>query len=296
MNGAEQFKKSPPNYVSKHDPILSESLCGRPTVRGFAMQSQKLFSDFEWAPYAHILASECHGGVNVLGTSWGGAIAEILAGCANQGRLDELQGAGLPTFQVSRLYTFGAPPTALMPIYNHQEGSGTCFRGQRVFLSSDTDAGPTDLVAYSTGFNAFVHARVDAVQLIKMPNGKFDVKVHPCHAYDTLLEPGWDAVFPVLAKIWSDHKDQPLAALGRYVAETHQMGMYMESLSKVADPAKLTQTFYQESHSSVRDDLGTDLTGSGMQNKSDGKDLVQDGVRAIASQASEMVANGLGDA
>merc|ERR1740130_2016925 len=151
MNGAEQFERSPPGYITNHDPILSEPLCGRPTVRGFSMQAKKLFTEFDWPTYAHFLASDhCRDGVAVLGTSWGGAMAEILAGCANQGRLDELQGSGLPSFQASRLYTFGAPPTALLEIRNHQHGAiGECFAGQRVFLASDAGQGPTDLVAYS---------------------------------------------------------------------------------------------------------------------------------------------------
>jgi len=285
-NGAAQFNESPMNYVRKHDPVLAETLCGIATVRGFVMQAKKLFADYGWADFSHTLASgDCQDGVTFLGTSWGGAIAEIFAGCANQGRLEELQGVGLPSFTVAQLFTFGAPPTALMPIYNHLAGSGDCFRGQRVFLASETDAGPTDLVAYSTGFNAFVHARQDAVQLVKLPNGLFDVKVHRCLSAGSVLEPSWDVVFPVLAKIWNEHSDAPIKALGKYVQETHQIFVYVKSLQNLAYPAILRDQVSQlaastEVNASMADLIRKDLAPAAKQ-----------GVRVMAAKASEAVAN-----
>jgi len=292
MNGAEQFKNNALKYMTKHDPLLHQSLCGRPTVRGFAMQARKLFGDFEWASFVHFLTgNQCSGGVGVLGTSWGGAIAEILSGCANQGHLGELQAAGLPTFEVDQLFTFGAPPSALMPIYNHQADSNACFRGQRVFLSSNTAEGPTDLISYSTGFNAFQHPRMDAIQIIKMANGHFDVKLHPCHSQGTISLPAWGDVAPVIGKIWSEHAAAPLAALGKYVVSTHSMAVYVKSLYNVEDPAKLERRDVPGAMALAKVDVdGMEIAMQ--KNETSGPE----GVRNVAAQISDVVAKSLGAA
>lgn len=255
------------------------------------MQAQKLFRHPRWPSFASFLAGDsCRDGVTVIGTSWGGAIAEILSGCANQNRLDLLQGAGLPSFQVAQMYTFGAPPTALItPIDNHQDGSDSCFRGQRVFIASDPEVGPTDLVAYSTGFHAYLHARVDAVQLIKQPNGNFDVKIHPCRSQGALIEPAWTQVLPVLTKIWSEHAlVDAMSALGRYVHESHQMSVYVQSLRDVQAPYKLTPTLKR---------LPVAVPNFAVDEAAGQQQItvahVSDGVKALAKATSDLVANGL---
>jgi hypothetical protein len=208
VNGADRFRGDAWKYLNKHDPVFSEKLCGHWTVRGFVMNAKKIFSLSRWSRLAKFLGGpDCSSGVTVIGTSWGGAIAELIAGCANQGRMQELQDATLPVFRVDRLYTFGAPPTALKPISNHATAVSPCFKGQRVFLASQMRTGATDLIAYSTGINGYAHARQDAIQLVEMPDSKFKVVLHACQSERTPRQPDWDAVYPFLETLVRNHSN-----------------------------------------------------------------------------------------
>jgi len=235
LDGGEQFADNSLRYLFTHDPVFAERVCGEATVHGFVKQARKLFSLTEWAAYAKFLAGPlCSNGVSVVGTSWGGAIAEVLAGCANRGSLSELQGASLLAFQVDRLYTFGAPPTSFAPI-SDPHASSQCFAGHRVFLASEVGSGATDLIAFSTGINGYVHAKQDAIQLIERADGRFDVKLHPCNAERTSAEPDWATVAPFLNKLWGTNGTMSLERIIDEGAKDHQMYAYVRALHRSDD-------------------------------------------------------------
>lgn len=234
LDGGDQFKENSLRYMVTHDPVFADRVCGVATVHGFVQQAKKLFALKEWADYAKFLSGHmCSNGVTIMGTSWGGAIAEVLAGCANSGSLSDLQGSHLPAFKVDRLYTFGAPPTSFAPISDPYTSSG-CFAGHRVFLASEVRTGATDLIAYSTGINGYVHAKQDAIQLIERSDGRFDVKLLRCDAERTSSEPDWATVSPFLENLWGSNGIS-LEKIIDEGAESHQMAAYVSALHKADD-------------------------------------------------------------
>jgi len=237
VDGQNKFKRGAIGYIRDHDPVWAASVCGSETVRGFAVTAKEMLTLPAWTAFADMLAGDgCRDGVTVLGTSLGGALAEIVAGCANRGHLGELQGADLPAFHVDRLFTFGAPPTAVVPIANHHGGQKDgCFPGKRTFLASNSPSSATDLVAYSTSFSGYSHGRQDAVQLMELPGGKFDVRLHPCNAEGTSAVPSWAMILPTLKVIVHHGGFDVVGSLRRQVEENHVMDAYLRGLDNVVD-------------------------------------------------------------
>jgi hypothetical protein len=246
VDGMERTDNNWLMWVMNHDPFVSEHVCGFNGVRGFVQATRRLVGRAEWPSLARKLSSPaCSRGVGLLGTSWGGTMAEILAGCANTGLLSELQGHSLPSFKVDRLITFGTPPTATLPIENPERSDG-CFRGQRVFRASNSSHGSTDLVAYSTSVNGFVHPRQNAVQLIELSDGGFEVKVHPCRSTDTPMEPSWSTVSPYVAKKWDEHDPASfMPEICKNTAKYHEMSQYIWCLYGVKDEEKLDEAYIE---------------------------------------------------
>jgi hypothetical protein len=247
IDGNEQADNSWIKYIMMHDPLTSENVCGSHAVRGFAKATKRLVRLPQWPGIVHKLASsECSAGVGLLATSWGGTMAEILAGCANQGLLSELQGHNLPSFQVDRLITFGVPPTATTPIMNRDRSDG-CFGGYRVFRASNSSYGATDMVAYSTRLNGFVHAQQNAVQLVELPDGSFVIKVHPCGKSGTPEEPDWATVSPYVSRKWDENNiDSFLPDLLDKTAKYHQMYQYIWCLYAVKDESTLKEAYIEK--------------------------------------------------
>lgn len=234
LGGDEKWKNDRVSYVVDHDPVVSERLCNAQTVRGWAVAAKTFFSHKNWVGIAEALASkQCSGGVSVVSTSLGAAMAEILAGCANHGLLSELQGDA-PAFQVDQLFTFGAPPTSTESITNGRSSDG-CFPGQRIFRASNHTAfGATDMVPYSTRANGFLHSRQDAIQLIELSDGTVSAKVHRCGASGTVGEPNWNTVSPYLQKMWGESGALRFVSdvLG-HIDKTHRIAAYSDCLTRV---------------------------------------------------------------
>jgi len=236
VKGLDKFERGTLGYIRDHDPVLSETVCGSQLARGFVSKAKEMLGLSVWTAFANKLAADgCRGGVTVLGTSLGGALAEIVAGCANRGQLDELQGAGLPSFHVDRLFTFGAPPTAVVPIANRNSGrkDDECFPGKRIFLNSPS--GSTDLVAYSTSLSGYSHARQDAFQLMEMPGGNFNVTLHPCKTAETAAVPSWTMIYPALERIVRNGGWDVTGELKRYVEANHVMDAYLHGLDNTVE-------------------------------------------------------------
>jgi len=235
MNGKEWFSTDKFGYFMDQDPVLAEDLCGKRTVRGFATKAKLFFNHSDWAPLSAVLASgACSGGVTIAGSSMGGILGEILAGCANRGSLVELQGSSSRPFHVDGLYTFGTPPIATTPISNRLT-NGSCFPGKRIFRASNVSTwGATDLVAFSTASIGYVHPLQDAVQLIELPNGSFETKLYPCASEETPYQPDWATVRPYLEKVWHDSRavDFLSEVLDR-TSTRHQLREYVKCLDKI---------------------------------------------------------------
>lgn len=126
-----------------------------------------------WSKIINFIAgpdSSCKGELALTAESMGGASGEMLAYCANAGRLHELQDASLPNFTLQTLYTFGSQASARQPLTNRFREDG-CFKGKRIFFSLDA------LSHVNLVFN-MKHARMDAVEIWQ---GKpVAVKVYEC--------------------------------------------------------------------------------------------------------------------
>jgi len=119
--------------------FASETLCGYGVHVSFAKLLKRHGSTPEWARIAGRLASRaCNSGVTVVGSSLGGAMAEIITGCANRERLVEVQGDALPSFHVTRLFTFGGLPVSARS--NENTNASRCFPGLRITFEHDPAA------------------------------------------------------------------------------------------------------------------------------------------------------------
>jgi len=110
--------------------------------------------------------STCGQGIVSVGHSLGGALAGLLAACANR----KSQGSAWRTFlkgiEVKELYTFGAPEVVQGGIRNDRRKSG-CFNGARFYNEqSQFKFDPVPLIARTgTRIEKYKHPAVNAVRL-----------------------------------------------------------------------------------------------------------------------------------
>eukprot|EP00444_Apocalathium_aciculiferum_P031481 CAMPEP_0183480984 /NCGR_PEP_ID=MMETSP0370-20130417/174176_1 /TAXON_ID=268820 /ORGANISM="Peridinium aciculiferum, Strain PAER-2" /LENGTH=263 /DNA_ID=CAMNT_0025674087 /DNA_START=45 /DNA_END=836 /DNA_ORIENTATION=+ len=254
-------------------------------MRGFITSAKKFFTSAGWAWGAKFLSSgQCSAGIALTGTSLGAVVAELLAGCANRGLLSELQGESLPAFHIQHLTTFGSPPTALSPIDNALR-SDRCFPGHRIYRCSNSSAvGNTDLVAFSSAFQGFVHPRQSAMQLIELPDGSYDVQVYPCEDMDTTTVPTWMDLQPYLNRQREKHGLTFVFETLRQIEDNHLIAYYNDSLEKVR-PDKLERLdfrFSRFSNISTVHELGHELHTSSSQAMN---------VTEVDSQTKELLLN-----
>lgn len=124
--------------------------------------------------------SPCKGELSFAAESMGGSCGEMLATCANQGRLKELlPQSKLDGFKLQNLYSFGTPAASATPMTNSLREDG-CFKGKRIFLAADP------IARFGTIYN-MKHPRMDAVEIWPNGNGTNpSVQVYPCKAESTI--------------------------------------------------------------------------------------------------------------
>jgi hypothetical protein len=139
-----------------------KGMCGYEKVhKGFALETRQLFKSSHMAAFSEIIASKCGGAVSVAGHSLGGAIANIVAGCASSTK--GLSGigdvnAGVKDFKVNGLYTLGAPGVSKPGMTN----GGKCFPGKRAY---DYDTATFDVVPWIATKFGYMHPEVEAVEM-----------------------------------------------------------------------------------------------------------------------------------
>lgn len=103
--------------------------------------------------------SECGAGISVVGHGLGGAMAELLAACANTPEMT--------FFNVSEVYTFGAPGISKAPLKNLTASDG-CFKGARVF---NEDAMIVDAMVRRV--SSYLHPKLNAVRIAEAGKGEY---------------------------------------------------------------------------------------------------------------------------
>lgn len=152
--------------------LQSKSLpeCGLNEVQaGLFDRFHALVASPEWQhDFVPFIDDHCQGSVIAAGHGTGGAIASILATCANavSGSVEDLAdhtggAVSMPRIGFSALYTFGAPGASKEQLVNSRSSNGR-FAGSRFFLN---DALAQDLLPPSGYLLGYVHPKVGAVRL-----------------------------------------------------------------------------------------------------------------------------------
>mmetsp|Transcript_41291 Transcript_41291/g.95601 ORF Transcript_41291/g.95601 Transcript_41291/m.95601 type:complete len:344 (-) Transcript_41291:103-1134(-) len=146
--------------VSLVSPPTTWDVCGNKMYAPYVRLLRHHTHLANWSKLVHLMAgpaTRCRGEPIFMAESMGGSSGEILAACANAGRLHELQEPALPGFHIQTLYTFGAPAASVEPITNSLRSDG-CFKGKRIYFSGDG-------IAHFGSFFRLLHPRMDAVEL-----------------------------------------------------------------------------------------------------------------------------------
>lgn len=140
--------------------VREKHACGHSFHKGFYDEFQNFLSGDRWSSEfrPHLKSDACSAGIIAVGHSLGGALASVLATCANAPGNPLADQLG---FLIQSLYTIGAPALAKSSPRNGQTESG-CFDGIRFF---NEDSRTFDPVAYAAVLLGFEHPRVKAVQL-----------------------------------------------------------------------------------------------------------------------------------
>jgi hypothetical protein len=158
------------------------SYCGRDDLhKGFADEASQYLSDPDFVGWSKIIQEECKGEAWIVGHSLGGAVASVVAFCANNAQIPSLAGAdnAVIPFWATGLYTIGAPSVAKKSLHDHRaehdkrpkaqalQPTGPekgCFKGFRIFNTHARDIVP--ILASIVGFE---HPKVDALDLQDKP-------------------------------------------------------------------------------------------------------------------------------
>jgi len=120
--------------------------------------------------------STCKGEIMVTGISMGGSIAEMVAGCANSGKLPELFDTHnmRTNWTVGELYLFAPQASATEPIRNAlNPAKGHCFKGKRFYIQGDWMGG-------SLGALGIRHPHIETVEYFRGKDGP-TYRVYPCY-------------------------------------------------------------------------------------------------------------------
>jgi len=147
-------------------PLTTWKLCGYDMYAPYVRLLRHHTSLGNWSKLTRLLAgpeSTCKGEINFMAESMGGSSGEILAACANQGMIDQLQSKSATPFKLQNLYTFGAPAASKQAIKNSLRKDG-CFQGKRFFFASD-------VIAHLGSAVSLHHPNMDAVELWPQKTG-----------------------------------------------------------------------------------------------------------------------------
>eukprot|EP00927_Polykrikos_kofoidii_P057870 TRINITY_DN52093_c0_g1_i1.p1 TRINITY_DN52093_c0_g1~~TRINITY_DN52093_c0_g1_i1.p1 ORF type:complete len:341 (+),score=46.50 TRINITY_DN52093_c0_g1_i1:78-1100(+) len=170
--------------------------CGGKLHEGFFNALVDVLQSKEWNErIASHLASLSCSEVIATGFSLGGAIASVLAGCANS--RDGLAAIvpETPVFTVDSLYTFGAPGVSEEPLENWKAWFG-CFGGTRV-VNYDTNA--YDPVPLLTSIPHLTHPKLELEVLENHSSGSdWEVrkKIYACSSTEA-------GTFPQKGSLWN---------------------------------------------------------------------------------------------
>mmetsp|Transcript_57821 Transcript_57821/g.163174 ORF Transcript_57821/g.163174 Transcript_57821/m.163174 type:complete len:257 (+) Transcript_57821:261-1031(+) len=150
--------------------VATVPLCGfRSVHRGFAEKLERILRTHTWqtelAPY--LRSGACAEGVVCVGHSLGGALASILAACANS---QESGGIGhlLGGLAVAGIYTFGAPAVSKGQLTDGRSSDG-CFGGGRWYREDEAAFDPVPYLAHPLGFQ---HPRSIAIRMEDTGHGR----------------------------------------------------------------------------------------------------------------------------
>eukprot|EP00927_Polykrikos_kofoidii_P041919 TRINITY_DN3579_c0_g1_i3.p1 TRINITY_DN3579_c0_g1~~TRINITY_DN3579_c0_g1_i3.p1 ORF type:complete len:276 (+),score=12.75 TRINITY_DN3579_c0_g1_i3:196-1023(+) len=158
-----------------------------------------------WLGIVNTLVGSTCGEVVLSGHSAGGAVASILAACANQNGGLRASFSHFPAFTVDRLYTIGAPGISKQRINNDQERNG-CFSGMRVV---NYDGASYDPVPYVNSHWGFLHPPLELTRT-KMTTSwwgrsKVTKESYSCTSNEALVYPS--TVRPWYIPLKSSHTD-----------------------------------------------------------------------------------------
>jgi hypothetical protein len=151
---------------------IFHSACGYRAHSGFVSEARGFLRRSGYRFLEGVIRSDCNGEVNVVGHSLGGAVATIIATCANHEKLSELaKDEDILGFEAKSLYTMGAPSVSETPM--SAGGTNMCFEGLRVYNTFGVDPVPA-AATYALGLK---HPYVKSEDL----NGEGEAHFIDCH-------------------------------------------------------------------------------------------------------------------
>mmetsp|Transcript_316 Transcript_316/g.875 ORF Transcript_316/g.875 Transcript_316/m.875 type:complete len:327 (+) Transcript_316:92-1072(+) len=162
-----------------------KDVCGSSIHRGFWREAAIVLGNPAWEENVMpvLTGTDCTS-IYAIGHSMGGAVASILAACANHGELSAIHPNATTAMSVSKLYTYAAPAVSSTGFINPLSSDG-CWGGARYFIVDDWSFDPVPPVAVPFGF---VHPHVQPVQ-IGMHEGALESIDWPCNSHDAEVQP-----------------------------------------------------------------------------------------------------------
>eukprot|EP00971_Amphidinium_carterae_P005023 100662-Amphidinium_carterae.1 len=114
----------------------------------------------------------------------GGAVASILAACANHGQLSAIHPNATTSLSISKLYTYAAPAASSTGFINPLSSNG-CWEGARYFIVDDWYFDPVPPALFPFGF---AHPHVQPIQL-GMHDGILQSTLWSCDSVEAEVQP-----------------------------------------------------------------------------------------------------------
>jgi len=156
--------------------------CGFPEIihSGYMKEVNDLLNacDFQNRFLPLLTGSQCKNGVSVVGHSLGGGVASVFSACANNP-------AKPYGFNVSKLWTFGAPAVSRPDVLHNGLATDKCFKGGRFWNQDRLFIDP--IPGLSRGLN-FFHPRIGATRVrekttMGIGQGSYTAMDYACGSY-----------------------------------------------------------------------------------------------------------------